>query len=202
MPGKLAQERVNQLVQEFEACLSVFERARIFTGPSVYFHRKTLAERARYPNIQDALQSDLLFDYLYATLASWGMHRMGNNQVKLCEMETMRNSIQSQIPDLIKLQDFQLTKIQVDQINQFAFTIWNIIKNLKIGIGKAKIVAGSKTLHHLLPELVPPVDREYTLQFFFNNKNINGPRIEAVKFGEIFAWYAHIAHRSLDAVSF
>lgn len=27
-------------------------------------------------------------------------------------------------------------------------------------------MAGSKTLHHLLPDLVPPIDREYTRPFF------------------------------------
>jgi hypothetical protein len=30
----------------------------------------------------------------------------------------------------------------------------------------APLVAGSKALHHLLPELVPPMDRAYTQQFF------------------------------------
>jgi hypothetical protein len=50
--NKLSQSRVNQLVLEFKECLSHFESARIFSGPSVYFHRKTLAERAKYNNCE------------------------------------------------------------------------------------------------------------------------------------------------------
>ena len=49
--------------------------------------------------------------------------------------------------------------------------ICNVIWDLPVGIGSTKIVSGSKALHHLLPDLVPPIDREYTVQFFFNNKN-------------------------------
>ena len=30
----------------------------------------------------------------------------------------------------------------------------------------AKIVGGTKTLHHLLPELIVPIDRAYTKNFF------------------------------------
>ncbi len=42
MVNNLAQERINSLIQEFGACLTEFERQKIFTGPSVYFHNKTL----------------------------------------------------------------------------------------------------------------------------------------------------------------
>jgi hypothetical protein len=43
-----------------------------------------------------------------------------------------------------------------------------------VGIGSTKIVAGSKTVHHILPELVPPIDREYTVQFFLHHKTFPG----------------------------
>ena len=35
----------------------------------------------------------------------------------------------------------------------------------------AKLVSGSKTLAHILPDLVPPIDRQYTLKFMYGNKN-------------------------------
>ena len=34
-------------------------------------------------------------------------------------------------------------------------------------VAAAQIVANSKALHHLLPTLVPPIDREYTYRFFY-----------------------------------
>jgi hypothetical protein len=44
--------------------------------------------------------------------------------------------------------------------------IWEVIRGLGIVENQAKIVAGTKTLHHLLPNLVPPMDREWTGRFF------------------------------------
>lgn len=37
---------------------------------------------------------------------------------------------------------------------------------LSVVENKAKVVAGTKTLHHLLPDLVPPMDRAWTGEFF------------------------------------
>ncbi len=35
------------------------------------------------------------------------------------------------------------------------------------------LVGNSKVMAHLLPRLIPPVDREYTLKFLFRNGQIN-----------------------------
>lgn len=191
MSNKINQEHVIRLEHEFEDCLAIFDQAGIFTGPSVYFHRKTLAERARLQNLQEVLRDGLYFDYLYATLASWGMHRMGKGNTRLCEMEHMRKSIERQIPNILTLQNLHLEAVQVDRLERTAQLIWEIIQNLEIGIGGVKIVAGSKALHHILPELVPPIDREYTLRFFYGNKNINRPEYEL--FYEIYRQYHHLA---------
>lgn len=44
--------------------------------------------------------------------------------------------------------------------------------NLDLTETKSKIVTFSKTLHFLLPELIVPIDRKYTLDFFYSNKQI------------------------------
>jgi hypothetical protein len=44
--------------------------------------------------------------------------------------------------------------------------LWQIIESLGAVENKAKLVAGTKTLHHLLPELVVPMDRAWTGKFF------------------------------------
>ena len=41
-----------------------------------------------------------------------------------------------------------------------------LAQGLEIVDNKVKIVPGSKALHHLLAELVVPIDREYTQRFF------------------------------------
>lgn len=37
---------------------------------------------------------------------------------------------------------------------------------------KTSLVGNSKVMAHALPNLVPPVDRQYTLRFLFGNTNI------------------------------
>ena len=44
--------------------------------------------------------------------------------------------------------------------------VYRLIAALEVVTNKARIVAGIKTLHHLLPDLVPPMDRQWTGLFF------------------------------------
>ena len=45
---------------------------RDFGGPSVYFHQQSIRAQA------SAFLGDRHIEMIYATLASWGMHRMGD----------------------------------------------------------------------------------------------------------------------------
>jgi hypothetical protein len=54
------------------------------------------------------------------------------------------------------------------------------------------LVGNSKVLAHLLPNLVPPVDREYTLTFLFGNKQItNDLQGEWLKLKQILQGFFH-----------
>lgn len=44
--------------------------------------------------------------------------------------------------------------------------LWVLIGSLGVVENKAKVVAGTKALHHLQPDLVPPMDRKWTGKFF------------------------------------
>lgn len=44
--------------------------------------------------------------------------------------------------------------------------LWQVIETLGVVTNKAKLVAGTKALHHLLPDLVVPMDRAWTGRFF------------------------------------
>ena len=60
------QERVESLIEHFDEYVGVFDQRNLFTGPSVYFHGKTLEILRRHNNPSEALLDDLFFDYLYA----------------------------------------------------------------------------------------------------------------------------------------
>ena len=65
----------------------------------------------------------------------------------------------------------------------------------------SKIVGTSKTLHFILPELVVPIDREYTLRFF-GEKNLASKNEEKI-FVELFDRFYKISQKlKLDEVNF
>ena len=70
-----------------------FYRANNFTGPSLYFHRRALELRRS----QDRLR---YIESIYATLASWGMHRMGPTGAKMVEMAVFQKSVENLWKDI------------------------------------------------------------------------------------------------------
>jgi hypothetical protein len=47
-----------------------------------------------------------------------------------------------------------------------------IFKGIDVMASRTKLVGNSKVMAHLMPNIVPPVDREYTLYYLKGNKNI------------------------------
>jgi hypothetical protein len=70
-------QRVSELVEDFDGCCDAFDRLNLFTGPSEYFHSKTLGLLRQHKCPADAVLDEVFVESVYATLTSWGMHRMG-----------------------------------------------------------------------------------------------------------------------------
>jgi hypothetical protein len=58
------------------------------------------------------------------------------------------------------------------QAFELAPKLWDIVAHLKVSTSETQIVAGSKALHHALPDLVPPIDRQCTFRFFIGQKRL------------------------------
>jgi hypothetical protein len=176
--------RVSELSSGFEGYLRVFtDRAR-FTGPSGYFHRKTLALRAQHATIAALVDDDAFCDALYATLTAWGLHRMGPGNTKLRDLAEIRDSIRAQAHSLDGLAGLDITAIGEAETAAVVERVWAVMSALRVSVAKAQIVANSKTLHHLLPMLMPPMDREYTFRFFYGRTMLSID--ERTAFGEMF----------------
>lgn len=158
--------RIEELCSNFEYYLEKFDEYKPFTGPSVYFHSKTI-ERLRALGVSNALKDKLFFEYLYATLASWGMHRMGPKGAKLVDFANFVRTLQAQKDTIISLEGVRLTQIYENQLENVINKLWKTLSKVKISTSKTQLIAGSKTLHHLLPDLVPPIDRQHTLNFVY-----------------------------------
>jgi hypothetical protein len=66
-----SKRRLDELLASLDVFVEIFDRSRLFTGPSVYFHYRSL-ERLRHHNSPvEAIRDDLFLESLYATLASW-----------------------------------------------------------------------------------------------------------------------------------
>lgn len=185
------EERITELIEDFDGCCDAFDQANLFTGPSAYFHSKTLALLRQHKSAGDALLDRAFLESLYATLTAWGMHRMGPGGAKLVEFPLFSDSFRRLEQPIRKLSVLVLADLPMEEVQSVSEQVWAVISGLNIGCGLTKIVAGSKALHHVLPELVPPMDREYTLRFFFNHKSLN--QGDAVTFREMFPRFHRIA---------
>lgn len=160
--------RIVELAGYMPRWLRAFDGAERFSGPSLYFHRRTLDCLHRHTSVAEALDSDEFFDWLYATLTAWGMHRMGGGNTRLRELHEIKASVRSQTESIGRLQHLRLATITDTDFRDVVKAIWQVLQALTVSVADAKIVANSKVLHHILPELVPPIDRTYTYNFFYN----------------------------------
>jgi hypothetical protein len=132
-----------------------------FGGPSLHFHRRALAAPAE-PLTRSALE------YVYATLASWGMHRMGGG-AQMLPFEDFEESISALSPWMPRLS----TATPASMTDEAWAAFEQVFCGIRVMASKTSLVGNSKVMAHLLPHLVPPIDREYTLVFLRGNKNIN-----------------------------
>ena len=140
-----------------------FEDFKAFGGPCVYFHQAALAAAA------EEFLSIRHIELIYATLTAWGMHRMGDvttTMTKLTEWQEFHDSIVSQKQQLLRLRNCSMQTMSKNEFSEVIAGTREIYNNLRISRSASSVVANSKALHHLLPHLVPPIDRQYTVRFF------------------------------------
>lgn len=149
------------VVRNAERYHGAFYDANKFSGPSLYFHRRALAARKR-PDFERQLE------YVYAALASWGMHRMGPRGAKMVEFDRFEQSLLD-----LKPQVFDASTLTLDRIREGDWVlIQEIFTRMEVMSSGPITVGNSKVLAHLLPDLVPPIDREYTLHFLRGSKYV------------------------------
>jgi hypothetical protein len=134
-----------------------------FGGPSVYFHQQAISAQA------SAFLEDRHIEMIYATLASWGMHRMGDpedTKAKMVEFDDFRSSILACRAELNALRNERFEDVTPDRYDQILQGLMVVYGRLKVSISDSTLVAHAKTLAHILPHLIPPIDRQYTVRFF------------------------------------
>jgi hypothetical protein len=155
------EDQKSRLLGALDLAHEAYYKDGIFGGPSLYFHLQSL-DAARKQ------QFDRFTECTYAMLAAWGMHRMGSGGSKMREFNEFQLSMTKVWPLAVQLQEKIPGALTEDD--------WGCLKSMFYEIRcmatRTSLVGNSKVLAHLLPNLVPPIDREYTLTFLFGNKQI------------------------------
>jgi hypothetical protein len=187
------------LVDGFDQCLDVFETANAFRGPSLYFHERALERRRQHRDAESLLADELFFEYVYAVLPAWGMHRMGRQAAKVGDFDKFVSSFRARSGELADLWSTQIVEVSESEAVELAKRVWQVIAQLKVSTSGTRIVAGSKALHHVLPDLVPPIDRQYTFRFFTDQKAVYGGEERA--FLEWFPLLCEVGRRCSDEIA-
>lgn len=184
-------KRTEKVVANARHFLDVSEDSGLWSGPSVYFHRRTLDLRDKYALPSGALDDPLFVEYLYATLSAWGLHRMGSPSGRLLDFPEFQKRLQACSSEVDSLDHLTIETVDPQVITD---NLWPLVERLGLRPGeRPSIVVASKTLHHLLPRLVPPIDRQYTLAFF-QWKHRAASTSQKIVFADVFPRLVHLAN--------
>jgi hypothetical protein len=146
----------NDLALNCETYHHDYYEGKRFSGPSLHFHRRALRATG-----------EIKTEMVYAVLVSWGMHRMGGGP-QMNEFEIFEKSLSEHLPIIQSLNEKNIRDITENEFN----CLEAVFENLNAMRSNRKIVAFSKILAHYLPDIISPVDNEYTLRFVFGRPRI------------------------------
>jgi hypothetical protein len=130
-----------------------------FGGPSVYFHNRSLQE----------INIDFLglthIEMIYAVLPSWGMHRMGDTSTKIINFDKFLEQIENNREILNELKNKEINEINIEYLSDI------LVNKLSFSASNSHLVSSSKVLHHIVPNLISPIDKQYSIRFLIQSKN-------------------------------
>ena len=93
---------------------------------------------------------------------------MGTGGSKMRPFSAFRASIEPIQDEIAKAQG-----LAPSAMNEAGWTLLKgIFQTIRIMASGTSLVGNSKVMHHMLPNIVPPIDREYTLRYVCGNTNI------------------------------
>lgn len=166
---KQVDQRIRELCSNMCTYLEIYEKNNPFSKPEqLESHRQTIRLR-RELGVSAALRDDTFIKSLLNTLDAWDLNKRGT---KLLCLNKLKEELLNHEKQIVGLDGARIDDPGLP-LERTAEQLWGLIKTMKLSTStrsgewvKNPVVVGTKTLHHLLPDLVPPVDREYTRPFF------------------------------------
>ncbi len=186
------QAQVDDLCENFDAYLGAFNREPL-NSKMLSWHKRTMDLRKDLGGAANSIDSDEYLRALHNTLDAFGMDIKG---AKLKEYDIFAASVREYRRDIVALERVGVAQIDADVTRR----LWRIIQGMELSWTKSQMVTGSKTLHHLLPQLLPPIDRRYTRRFFrYHSSQFQNYPEGAFK--RMLSYFAQIAQR-VDLASY
>ena len=150
--------------QTLEACLKYAKDNYYPNDPMSCLYRKIVSYK-----FKDKFSNEFL-GLLYIALKAWNMD---SKLDKLKPFPIFAESIKKHQADFEKLRLYKIENF--DEIDPDEYEEGEIFEDLfydlEVVDSKMSIVTISKVLHYMLPDLIVPIDREFTMQFFYGKKN-------------------------------
>jgi hypothetical protein len=160
----LVHERLDKLIDGFDKYLSAYDQNPPFMkSGQLSWHRRAIGRRRTLAGSSAAAQDPEFLDALYETLKAWQMNQRG---AKLIARADFCNRVSGHAADLAPFDTLLIDAIAVADVPQVARRLWSLIALISVTEAKAKLVSGTKLIHHLLPDLVPPIDQTWSRTFF------------------------------------
>ncbi len=162
---KIKEDRVNDLVSnptKIEQYLKIVEKEYRLYDPGNYLYKLLLSKNSEIFKREN-------IELLYTTLIAWNMDSRG---AKLSDFTQFYESILKNKEKFSNLQRYRLESITDDEFDSIMKTSKILFEELELITKKEnapKLVTYSKTMHFIVPKLIVPIDRKYTLTFFKNN---------------------------------
>lgn len=182
--------RVADLIEHFGAYVDRYDHEFPFTrAAQQQLHRQTIERRRALGSVEAAIGDNAFVALLRATLKAWGIGTRGSRQVS---EDAFVEGLHHWEPELCELESLAIERLGPDAPD-VSERVYRLVAQLPVVENKAKVVAGTKALHHLLPDLVPPMDRAWTGEFFGWQKTTDFQYAQERIFTEGFVTLAAVA---------
>jgi hypothetical protein len=156
-------QRERDVIADFDELVAEYDRTVPFQRSGQYErHRATIDRRLELGSAQAAIDDERFTALLHETLQLWGIGRRAS---RLTPLDLFRVQLAAVADDVARLESLGISSDELDS-GSVTTSLDRLIRELGVVDNQSLIVAGTKTLHHLLPDLMPPMDRRWTGAFF------------------------------------
>jgi hypothetical protein len=159
------ERKINEIVKIVETQIVKFSDT-YRSGPDLYFYRKIIDLRAKFPDIESFLKNEYNCEILYACLTSWDMNCRG---AKMKYFNEFQNTLFNCMEYFKELEIFN--RQSKPRLNELFHPLLLAYDRLNVMKTSSKLVSNSKLLHYLFPNILMPIDRENTLVYLFGENS-------------------------------